>query len=357
MAKTTTIGPFHPFLLEPFKLDLKVDNGIIKEVRVEVGFTHRGIEELMQRNIYRGNLFIAERVCGICSTVHGTVYCETVEKIFEIEIPERAKFIRTVVLELERLRSHYLNLGLIFHAVGFEKGFEKSLQGREEVMDLIEMMSGNRVSPSISTIGGVRWDISEMVAKKILNTLPQLKKSAETLLNFLNNEDVLKGTEDIGFLSKEDALKFGALGPVARGSGWKRDIRWNEPYEVYKELGFECVIEENGDVLSRTKVRAKENLESIRLIEKALKEIPEGEIKVEMPEPKEGEHLGRIEAPRGELVYFIKSDGTNIPSRVKLRAPSFNNLRALSEMLRSEKEKYARQIIESMDPCLSCTDR
>jgi ech hydrogenase subunit E len=352
-----TIGPFHPYLLEPFKLDLDVQDGIIREAKVESGFVHRGIEALMQKGIYRQNLFVSERVCGICSVVHGAVYSRTVESIFGIKISARAKYLRTVVLELERLRSHYLNLGLIFHAVDFGEGFAYALEQREPVMDLLELIGGNRVSPSISTIGGARWDLTEEAAGKLLETLPKLEESSNQVLAYLDEKPVVEGTGNVGTLEKEEALGFGAVGPVARGSGWNRDIRSNEPYEAYQELGFRPVVEEGCDVLARSVVRAKENLESIRLIQKAVEELPEGDIKVDISEPIPGEYLGRIEAPRGELVYFINSDGTNIPARVKIRAPSYNNLRALCEMLKNEKETVVRQIIESMDPCLSCTDR
>ncbi len=352
-----TIGPFHPYLLEPFRLHLDVEEGVIRDVTIDSGFVHRGIEKLMQQGIYRKNLFISERVCGICSVVHGAVYSRTVESVFGIEIPLRARYLRTVVLELERLRSHFLNLGLIYHAVGHHEGLGYVLGAREAIMEAIERIGGNRVSPSISQIGGARRDIAPETVKAVLEILPGLEKSSRKLLVFLGDEAVLAGTQGVGLLSREDALKFGALGPVIRGSGWKRDVRWDEPYEVYKELNFEPVVEEGGDVLARSLVRAKENFESIRLIREALENLPEGPVTTELPEPIEGEWLGRIEAPRGELVYFIRSDGSNIPARVKIRAPSYNNLRALSEMLRNEKEANTRQIIESMDPCLSCTDR
>ena len=357
-SKAVDIGPVHPWLLEPVKIELIEEGGKVVDVSITAGYVHRGIEKLLGTNPYRRGLFIAERVCGICSTVHSCVFSHTVEKVMGIEVPARARYIRTIALEVERLHSHFLWHGLLCHACGEKDAFQRTLAAREVVMDLTEAVSGNRVNQNMNSIGGVRRDIGAVERKVIVEALPRLKALAESCSKDLNKgKGIAKKVTGTGILDRRDALRFGAVGPVLRGSGVKSDARHDDMYAAYQELAFKPVIEEGCDTLARARVRAGENLESIRLIEEGLKDMPDGPLSVEPSDPLEGEFLGRHEAPRGELVYFIRSNGTNVPARVKLRAPTYANLPPLKRMLIGEDMSKVRYVIESIDLCLSCTDR
>jgi ech hydrogenase subunit E len=352
------IGPYHPFLLEPWRVDLVTEGDIITDAKVTTGYVHRGIEKLLSSNPYPRGLHIAERVCGICSTVHSQTFSCTVERMFGAEVPARAQFIRLILLELERLHSHYLTLGLMAHACRQERLFSEIMRGREPVMSAMENVTGNRVNLSAITIGGVRRDIESKHVSQLEDTLPKLRALSGSILLALETGGPMAGVlKGIGAIDGDMAVKCGGVGQTLRAAGISHDLRATEPYAAYPELGFKMVVEQGGDALARTKVRAGETLESIRLIEAALEGMPEGKIIGELPEPFETEYLGRSEAPRGEVIYYFKANKTNVPERVKIRTPTFANHRALVEMLRGQRTENAQRIIESIDPCLSCTDR
>jgi len=355
VAEVITIGPYHPALFEPELYEVTVRDGKIVNVAIKQGFTHRGIERLMETKTYNQNLFLCERVCGICSHAHTCCYCQTVERIFGAEPPERAQYLRTLVFELERLESHYLWFALFFHALHEEGQFIKVLNGREKLMDLLELVCGNRVHYAINAIGGVRRDLSEATAEKIRRTLGDLEGLSENILSALR--DVAPRLSGVGPLPKEKASAFGVVGPILRASGIKSDIRVDDPYAAYPEVDFEVQVEEGGDVFTRAMVRAKETCESIKIVRQLLDNLPAGELKVEVGEPREGEEVGRVEAPRGELAYYIRSNGTNLPTRVKIRTPTYMNERAASEVLLEQELGNLPVILESLDRCISCTNR
>ena len=352
------IGPYHPYLLEPWKVDLIVEDGTITDAKIITGFVHRGIEKLLSTNPYLKGIHISERICGICSTVHSFTFSDTVEKMFGAEVPDRARYIRVILLELERLHSHYLTMGLMAHASHEDELFSHIMKNREPVMHNMEAITGNRVNLSAITIGGVRRDITPELASGLKAAIPNLQNLSQKILEGLEPgqkwAEFLRG---VGVIEPDMAIKCGGVGQTLRGAGIAQDIRKDEPYAAYPELNFKIVVEQGGDVLARTRVRALETVESLRLIEAALESMPEGEIIGELPEPFETEAFGRCEAPRGEVVYYFKANKTNIPQRVKTRTPTFANHRALVEMLKNEKEQNAQLIIESIDPCISCTDR
>jgi Ni,Fe-hydrogenase III large subunit len=352
------IGPYHPFLLEPWKVDLTTEGDMITGAKITTGYVHRGIEKLLSSNPYLRGIHISERVCGICSTVHSHTFSDTVEKMFGAEVPARAKYIRVVLLELERLHSHYLTLGLMAHACHQATLFGEIMRGREPVMRLMENITGNRVNLSAITIGGVRRDITPKLANELNSALPSLRNLSVVIIAALEDGQAMAESQKcIGKIDGETAIKCGGVGQTLRAAGISHDIRMIEPYAAYGDLNFQVSIEQGGDVLARTRVRARETLESIRLIESALEGMPDGEIIGELPEPFETECIGRSEAPRGEVFYYFKSNKTNIPERVKIRTPTFANHRALVEMLKGQRTENAQKIIESIDPCLSCTDR
>ena len=358
MPEIVNIGPYRPQLVEPERFELIVENNKIIDVNIELGYVHRGIEKLFTTKTYMQNLALAERICGICSGVHTLVYAQTAEGVMEVTVPERAKYLRCIYMELERLHSHLLWFGVLAHSLHEHEAFLKIMSEREQIQDLLEYLTGNRINYLINTIGGVRRDITPEKAEKIRKVLNNIKSLANYVLSLLDDNGAFtKKTKGIGILPKEKALDLGAVGPTLRGSGIKSDVRRDDPYAAYGELDFEVVTEDDCDVRARSLVRARENLESIKIIEQALDNLPEGEIAAKPGMPLVKEEIGRAEAPRGELVYYIKSNGTNIPERVKVRTPSFANDFTLIEMLRDKQLENARVIIESIDPCFACTDR
>lgn len=358
MPETVYIGPYRPQLVEPERFELLVDGDKILDVKIELGYMHRGIEKLFTTKTYMQNLALAERICGICSGVHTLCYAQTVEELMKIEVPERAKYLRCVYMELERLHSHYLWFGILAHSLHEHEAFLKIMSERERVQDLLEYLTGNRMNYLINTIGGVRRDITPEKAARIRKVLRELKSLSDYLMSLLDDNGAFtRKTKGVGVLPRDKALDLGAVGPTLRGSGIASDVRRDDPYAAYGELDFEVIVERDGDARAKALVRARETYESMSIIEQALDNLPAGEIAVKPGEPLVGEEVGRAEAPRGELVYYIRSNGTNVPERVKVRTPSFANDFTIIEMLRGERLENARTVIESIDPCFACTDR
>lgn len=358
MPKTVYIGPYRPQLVEPERFELLVEGNKIIDARLELGYMHRGIEKLFTTKTYMQNLALAERICGICSGIHTLCYAQTVERLMKIDVPERAQYLRCIYMELERLHSHYLWFGILAHSLHEHDAFLKIMGEREIIQDLLEYLTGNRINYLINTIGGVRRDITPEKSEKIRRTLKSLKSLSDYIMSLLDDNGAFtKKTKGVGILPRDKALELGAVGPTLRGSGIASDIRKDDPYAAYDKIDFKVMVEEDGDVRAKALVRAGETYESMSIIEQALDNLPPGEIAVKPGEPLVGEEIGRTEAPRGELIYYIKSNGTNIPERVKVRTPSYANNFAILEMLRGEYLENARAIIESIDPCFACTDR
>ncbi len=358
MVETIKIGPYHPALLEPQVFNVTVKDGKITGVDMELGYAHRSIEKLMTKKTYSQNVFLAERVCGICSAAHSTVYCETVEQVFGVEVPHRARYIRTIFFELERLESHYLILALLSHSLHEKEYFIKILSDRELLMDLFELTTGNRVHYAVNKIGGVRVDLTPATVQKIKKVTKKLRKLSSHIFQAFDDKGAfapkIKGK---GILPREKALVLGAVGPTLRGSGLRSDTRKDDSYAAYGELSFHVPVGSRGDIYDRHLVRAKETIESISIIEQALDNLPRGPIQEEVGAPTETQALGRVEAPRGELIYFVKSDGTDVPERVKIRTPSFANNYSYTEMFLDQELDDFQLVLESTDPCFSCTDR
>ncbi len=358
MDETVRIGPYHPALLEPEVFEVSLKEGKIVKVNLELGYAHRSIEKTMTTKTYRQNVFLSERVCGICSTAHSTAYCQTVEDLMGVQVPDRAKFIRSIFFELERLESHYLWLALLNHALHNNPLFMRIMAEREQLMDLFESLTGNRVHYAVNVIGGTRVDLSAKDIHHIGQVIEALEGLATLILKTLDEDgDVAAKTMGKGILTKDKAMALGVVGPTLRGSGIKSDIRADDPYAAYEQLSFEIPTGRLGDVYDRALVRARETLESISMIKQALGNLPTGPVQGEVGNPRTGEALGRVEAPRGELVYFIKSDGSDVPARVKIRTPSYMNDYSVTEMLRGHTLADFQLVVESVDPCFSCTDR
>lgn len=359
MSEVIPIGPFHPALKEAAHFELEVEDEKVVGGDFKFGYMHRGIEDLATKKSYHSNIFLAERVCGICNTVHSTCYTQTVEALMNIDPPQRAKYIRTIVFETERLASHLLWFGVGMHELGYDTAYMYLWREREHVMEIMEHLCGKRVNLGINTLGGVRRDISPEIIDFINGKLDIVDKVIEKTGKIINEDRILKSrVKNIGVLPKDEAKKLCVVGPTARGSGIDIDVRRDEPYAAYSKMDFQVPLEESGDILSRVLVRFKELIESTKIIRQSIKDLPRGPISLEeLPFPNKGEAFGRVEAHRGELVYYIKSNGTNRPERVKIRTPSVVNNSSLLYMMLGEKLGDVPIILASIDPCFSCTDR
>ncbi|MGQ9543898.1 MAG: hydrogenase large subunit [Candidatus Bathyarchaeia archaeon] len=359
MSSILPIGPFHPALKEAAFFKLEVDGERVVGGDFKFGYMHRGIEELATRKTYHSNIFLAERVCGICNTVHSTCYTQTVEALMDIDPPERAKYIRTIMFEAERIQSHLLWFGVGMHEIGYDTAYMYMWREREYALDILESICGKRVNLGINTIGGVRRDIAPEKEDLIKSRLNHLDKAISKIGKMLGEDRILGArVKGVGVLPKDEAKKLCVVGPTARGSGVDIDTRRDDPYAAYPNIDFEVPVEEGGDVLSRTLVRLRELAQSVKIIRQAITNLPKGPVATGMlPFPKVGEAFGRVEAHRGELVYYIRSNGTNFPERVKIRTPSVVNNNSILPMVVGETIADVPIILASIDPCFSCTDR
>ncbi len=353
------MGPQHPALIEPEKFSLKVDGEIVKEVKLRIGYVHRGIEKAAENRTYLQDIYLVERICGICNACHATCFCQTVEAIMGTNVPPRARYLRTVILELNRIQSHMLLLGHAGLEIGYETLFQYMWRDREPVMDIMEWLTGNRVIASFITIGGVRRDLEEEMILKVKAELAALKKKLIFYEHLFERDLTLKmRTKNVGVLSKRDALRLCVVGPVARGSGVDLDVRKDEPYVAYREIPFNIVTYSEGDSWARLMVRLNEISESINIINYALDNLPSGPYRVRVPRVvPAGEALSRVEAPRGELFYYVKSNGTAYPERVKVRTPTFANILSFIRIAEGGNIADVPASFVSLDPCFSCTDR
>ncbi len=353
------MGPQHPALIEPEKFSLKVDGEIVKEVEPRIGYVHRGIEKALEKRTYLQDIYLAERICGICNVCHATGFCQTVEAIMGVKVPPRAEYLRTIVLELNRIHSHMLLLGHAGLEIGYESFFQYMWRDREPVMDTMELLTGNRVIASFVTIGGVRRDLREEQIPKIKAELATLKVKMGFYKRLIEIDPTLKmRTKNVGVLDKQDAIKLCVVGPVARGSGVKMDVRKDESYAAYGEIPFKMVTYSEGDSWTRLMVRLDEISESIDIINFALDNLPSGPYRVRVRRiVPAGEAFSRVEAPRGELFYYVKSNGTAYPERVKVRTPTFSNILSFVQIAEGGNIADVPASFVSLDPCFSCTDR
>lgn len=356
---TVPIGPQHPSLDEPGSFSITLEGERVRGAEIEIGYIHRGLEKACESRTYVQDLYIIERVCGICSHAHTTAYCMAIEQLAGVEAPRRAQYIRLIAAELERLHSHLLWLGVAAHEIGFDTLFMLTWRDRESVLDVMSVLGGNRINYGVNCLGGVRRDIDAKLEQEILKVMDFLESEIQNFMYVAETETTLKARLlDVGPLSREDCLHYGATGPVARAAGISEDVRVIEPYGAYREITVHDVTDDHADVYGRTVVRMKEMLESIRLIREALKNMPEGPISVRVPRRiPAGEIIIRVEAPRGENIHFIRSDGSDNPDRVRVRAPTECNWHGMQHMLEGGYLSDVPITIAAIDPCYSCTDR
>jgi len=353
------IGPQHPALKEPESFRVILEGEKIVGVSLRLGYNHRGIEKACEERTYIQDLYLIERVCGICSHSHSTCFVQAVEDIAGVEVPKRALYIRTLVGELERIHSHLLWLGVAGHEIGFDTLFMYSWRDREIVMDILADLTGNRVNYGVNTYGGVKRDISKEQLQKILEAMDTLEERTKYYVKVATEEvTLINRLSGVGRLSKADVEALDAVGPVARASGVDRDVRRDDPYAAYGEVEFKVITVDNEDVYGRTLVRVGELMESYSIVRQVVNNLPDGPIAVKVPRKiPEGEAFSRYEAPRGEDVHYVKSNGSDKPERVKLRAPTLANIKPMLKMLENYNLADLPIIVAAIDPCFSCTDR
>jgi len=353
------IGPQHPALKEPGHFEFTVEGEVITGATVRLGYVHRGIEKSTEDRNWVQNLYLLERICGICSHIHATAYVLGVEALAEVTAPPRAQAIRTLVCELERIHSHMLWLGVAAHEGGFDTLFMYSWRDRETVMDLLEGLSGNRVNYSVNVLGGVKIDVDEKQAASIRKGIDFLKERTTYYMKVVTTDETFLGrTRDVGTMSYDQADALAAVGPTARASGIPRDVRSDAPYAAYPQFPINVITAKGGDLAARFVVRINELFESYRLIHEILDKLPVGELTTRVPRRiPENEVISRVEAPRGELFYYLKSNGSEKPERIKVRTPSICNWATVMNFAVGLKLADMPMILAGIDPCFSCSDR
>jgi Ni,Fe-hydrogenase III large subunit/Ni,Fe-hydrogenase III component G len=354
-------GPFHPTLDEPEHFRLYVEGELIRGCEYRGFMVHRGIEKLADSVMtYNEIPMLAERICGICGCVHSVAYAQAVEQAAAIRPTPRAQFIRTIMLEIERLHSHTLWVGLASHILGFDTIFMQSFRIREPIMWIAEKISGNRKTYALCVIGGVRWEITPELRHDLEAVLDKLEKEWVAVFDAIKGDkNIMARSRGIGVTTKAMVKDFGLIGPIARAAGVPIDIRKDHPYAAYDQVEFDVITAEGGDVWARIVVRAREVFESINIIRQCLTKMNDGPIAAEptseLPSGRMG--LSSVEAPRGESHHFVVTGKNNRPHRWRVRAPTYQNLQAIPNMIKDQRLTDMTITLGSIDPCFSCTDR
>jgi len=358
MRRIVPIGPYHPLQEEPEFFKLIVEGEEVVDLEINIGYNHRGHEFLATKMTYDQVPFLVERICGICSNSHPYAYVLAVEDICHIKAPPRAQHIRTIIGELERIHSHLLWFGLAGHFIGYNTVWMWVWRYREPVLDLFELIMGNRNHYAINKVGGVRRDILPEDYQKIEKVLNEVEKKMRMFTNAVRDDPVIRARlEGVGILPKKDVIAYGVLGPTARASGVAIDVRKDDPYDAYDKVDWNIIVFEEGDILAKANVRLLECIESVKIVRQCLKNMPEGPIETRIDEIPSGEGIGRHEAPRGEVIHYVRSDGSNMPIRHKIRAPSYMNIPSNVVAVKGCSIADAALLLAAVDPCYCCTER
>jgi membrane-bound hydrogenase subunit alpha len=367
------IGPIHPALKEPINFTFTMNGEVIEEVDFAPGRAHRGIEWMGMRRNPVQILHLCDRICGICGVHHALAFAQAVEQIAEVEVPDRAYYVRTIIAEFERIQSHILWAGVAAHELGFDTLFYLAWQLREESVDVIEYITGNRVNYGIIMLGGTRRDITPDMFPRLEQALRYYEGLLEKMINlFLHDKTIAMRCKNTGILTKRRALELATVGPTSRASGLAMDVRIDSPYAAYGDLDFDMVLpdiyssETTGDVYDRIVVRIFEIKQSIDIIRQCMKQMPDGPVLAEEKYAKllmnlkkaSGEAFARVEAPRGEDMHYVRMNGKQeAPEMWKVKASTYSNQMAWVEILKGEQIADIPIIVASIDPCMSCTDR
>lgn len=362
--ETTSVpmGPYHVASDEPGHFRLFAEGERIIDADYRLFYVHRGMEKVAESRLnYDAVAFLADRVCGICGCSHSVAYAETIEHAQHIHIPPRAQYIRSMMLEVERLHSHLLNLGLVCHYTGFDTGFQHMFRIRETAMDLAEMLTGARKTYGLNLIGGVRRDILKEQKLQTIKMVDHLRTEFNAMVEEMLGTPNFEGrTKGVGVLDPKIARAYSPVGPLVRGSGFARDVRFDHPFDGYKSLQgqFKPDVQDSCDVWARTIVRVQEVRHSLDMIETLLENAPEGPILTEDWTYTPGKFaLGYTEAPRGEDVHWSMVGDNQKCYRWRCKAATYSNWPVLRYMFRGNTVSDAALIVGSIDPCYSCTDR
>jgi membrane-bound hydrogenase subunit alpha len=353
------IGPQHPALKEPVNFRIIVDGETIVRLELDISYNHRGIEKAAEQRDFIRVVPLLARVCGICSHSHTTAFVKGIETAMELDVPPRAQYIRTIIAELERMHSHLLWLGVAAHEIGFNTMFMWAWRDREIIQDMLEEITGNRVIYGINEVGGVRRDLTPDLISTSVGHLLTLESQIAMYERMVNSDETLQiRFRGIAKLSRDEALRLGTVGPTARASGVDYDIRKDEPYLAYHEVPWNVVTDTHGDVYGRTVVRIGEMKESLKIVRFCLENLPEGPVSVKAPKtaPK-ADILSRYEAPRGELVHFIRTNNSDRVERLDIRTPTLANWTSVAVSLVGHNIADIPVVIAAIDPCISCTSR
>jgi len=354
------LGPFHPLLEEAEYFNLVVDGETVVDIDMDIGWMHRGHEFISEQKTFTQSIYLVERICGICSTSHPIACVHAMEDVDNIEIPLRARYIRTLIGELERIHSHLLWLGLAGHFIGYDTVWMWAWKYREPVLQMFEIISGNRNHYGMMRVGGVAKDVDSEKIPGLLKILDMVDEKMQMIAKVAKDDPVLRSRlKGVGVLSKQDAIDYCAVGPTARASGVHTDVRKDEPNDAYDLVDFDEIVLENGDVYDKLVLRVLEIFESTKICRQCLEKLKtaKGPILNNVKEISPGEGLGRYEAPRGEVFHFIKTDGSNRPMRHKVRAPSYVNIPTFTASCKGIPLADALITLASVDPCYCCTER
>ena len=356
------IGPVHPSTHGVFRMRATLDGEVVLDIEPVLGYLHRGIEKLAEGRTYTQIIPLTDRLDYLASMSNNLAYVLAVEKLAGISVPERAEYLRVIMAELQRIASHLIGVGAFLNDCGaFMTPFLYMFREREKILDLFEMVCGQRLTYNYMRIGGVSYDVPD-------EFLPALDKFVREMPGFIDeydqllaeNEILLARAKGVGILPKELAINISASGPVLRGSGVKWDIRKADPYSIYDRFQFDIPTGSVGDTYDRYRVKIEEMRQSVRIIKQAMEQLPPGDVLTQVPHllhPPVGEVYGHIEAPRGELGFYLISDNSIAPYRFHVRAPTLINLTALRDMMIGWKIADAVIIFGSIDICLAEVDR
>ncbi|MDG6244798.1 MAG: F420H2 dehydrogenase subunit FpoD [Methanolobus sp.] len=361
------LGPQHPMMPGPFRLNAKLRGETVVDSEVDLGWIHKGIEKILENKTYLQGITIVDRICYLEALTNEEAYVGCVEKLAGIEVPERAQYIRVIVEELSRIQSHLLGMGEYASFVGFVSMFMYTIRDREDVLTLLDSVTGARITHSFLRFGGVKDDLPEGFKDDVKYVFGNLRKAIDSYEDQYSSDSIYKArTVGIGVLTADVAKDMGVSGPPLRATGVDFDIRKDEPYLVYDDLDFKVCTHRDGDVYARIQVRLDEMRESMHIIEQCLDQIPSGPIFPEnTPYGKRspvmripaGEVFHRVESPRGEMGFYMVSDGSEKPHRVKIRGPVYPTLQTLPPLLKGVNVADIVAIAGSMDTCTSEADR
>ncbi|MDN5310547.1 MAG: dehydrogenase subunit [Methanolobus sp.] len=361
------LGPQHPMMPGPFRLNAKLRGETVVDSEVEMGWIHKGIEKILENKTYLQGITIVDRICYLAALTNEEAYVGCVEKLAGIEVPERAQYIRVIMEELSRIQSHLLGMGEYASFLGFVSMFMYTIRDREDVMTLMDSVTGARITHSFLRFGGVKDDLPENFKDDVKYVFGNLRKAIDSYEEMYSSDEIYRSrTQGIGVLTAEVAKDIGVSGPPLRATGVAFDIRRDEPYLAYPDLDFKVCTRKEGDVYARVQVRLDEMRESMYIIEQCLDQIPQGPLfpegtpygrRTPVMRVPAGEVFHRVEDPRGEMGFYMVSDGSDKPYRVKIRGPVYPTLQGLPPLLKGVRVADIVAIAGSMDTCTSEVDR